>query len=113
MFQPDPTKKAKLLCYFGAFSHDLYDNNHLPYPKHQIPTAGMIRYKMRELAAWASDLVHMGPHIVPVAEYLRTLAQECRFCVVPKGVGNTNGRLTESIHAGVCVCVCVCVCLCL
>ena len=41
----------------------------------------------------------IGSHMVPVVKYYEKMGN-CKFCLIPKGVGFTNGRVFETFFSG-------------
>eukprot|EP00927_Polykrikos_kofoidii_P065101 TRINITY_DN60897_c0_g1_i1.p1 TRINITY_DN60897_c0_g1~~TRINITY_DN60897_c0_g1_i1.p1 ORF type:complete len:577 (+),score=62.87 TRINITY_DN60897_c0_g1_i1:196-1926(+) len=86
-----------LACYHGAFAHRLYDEAVSPPPFNR--TAGQVREVLAWLAETGDGRLSVGHHLRPVRRYYERLGQ-CRFCLIPKGVGFTNGRLMETFFTG-------------
>merc|ERR1712129_22399 len=85
------------VCYHGAFSHHLYDSIESAGP-FDI-TAGMTRAALANLGKSDLPRVSVGGHLRPVREYYKRIT-DCQYCLVPKGVGFTNGRLMETFFSG-------------
>ncbi|CAE8624800.1 unnamed protein product, partial [Polarella glacialis] len=90
-------ERKYLFCFHGSLEHDLYERTHAGEPPFNESNAAGTRRKMRDLAGEPGASI--GPHITPLIEYYRRVG-DCRFCLVPKGVGYTNGRLFEAFFAG-------------
>ncbi|CAJ1415357.1 unnamed protein product [Effrenium voratum] len=83
-----------LFCFHGALRHELYEKTHA---EGFNVSAAETRRQIRALASEPDASI--GPHITPLLDYYQRVG-DCRFCLVPKGVGFTNGRLFEAFFAG-------------
>ena len=83
-----------LFCFHGALRHELYEKTHA------IGFNVSAAETRRQIQAMANEPdASIGPHITPLLDYYQRVGN-CRFCLVPKGVGFTNGRLFEAFFAG-------------
>merc|ERR1712060_1027230 len=60
---------------------------------------GATRAALRDLSGLDKLRLSIGGHLRPVRAYYERIV-DCQFCLVPKGVGFTNGRLMESFFSG-------------
>ncbi|CAE7312523.1 GUT1 [Symbiodinium natans] len=84
-------------CFHGAMRHELYERTHAQGRLFNGSRAADTRRQIQRLAS-ESD-ASIGPHITPLLDYYERVG-DCSFCLVPKGVGYTNGRLFEAFFAG-------------
>ncbi|CAL1166918.1 unnamed protein product [Cladocopium goreaui] len=82
-------------CFHGALRHELYEKTHAGGPFNV--SAAETRRQIRAMAGEPDASI--GPHITPVLDYYKRVG-DCQFCLVPKGVGFTNGRLFEAFFSG-------------
>merc|ERR1712107_77973 len=95
---PAPWLERKhLMCYHGAFAHALYDDARSAAPFDT--TAGMTRAAIATLQNSPDKRISVGGHLRPVRAYYEKIT-DCQYCLVPKGVGFTNGRLMETFFSG-------------
>merc|ERR1719247_3842383 len=59
----------------------------------------MTRAAMASLQNSKFERVSIGGHLRPVRQYYERIT-DCQYCLVPKGVGFTNGRLMETFFSG-------------
>ncbi|CAD7930926.1 unnamed protein product [Amoebophrya sp. A25] len=89
-------EREHLYCFRGSLQHRLYDETTTKYPFQDV-SAGEIR---ATILKWAKNPKgSIGGHLTPVVEYYKRMGN-CKFCLIPKGVGFTNGRLFESFFSG-------------
>jgi len=84
-------------CFHGAMRHELYEKTHAEGRPFNGSRASDTRRQIQALAAEPDASI--GAHITPLLDYYERVG-DCRFCLVPKGVGYTNGRLFEAFFAG-------------
>ncbi|CAE7504815.1 IRX10 [Symbiodinium necroappetens] len=91
------TERRFRFCFHGAMRHDLYERTHAEGKPFNGSRAADTR---RQIQAFAGESdASIGPHITPLLDYYGRVG-DCMFCLVPKGVGYTNGRLFEAFFAG-------------
>ncbi|CAE6940996.1 Mgat1 [Symbiodinium sp. CCMP2456] len=91
------TERRFRFCFHGAMRHDLYERTHAEGRPFNGSRAADTR---RQIQAFAGESdASIGPHITPLLDYYGRVG-DCIFCLVPKGVGYTNGRLFEAFFAG-------------
>eukprot|EP00392_Amoebophrya_sp_AT5.2_P014457 g14606.t1 len=76
-------ERKKLFCFRGAMEHALYELGTTDPAEEAQPATE----------------VSVGGHLTPVIEYYKLMG-DCRFCLIPKGVGWTNGRVFEGFFSG-------------
>eukprot|EP00434_Breviolum_minutum_P009402 symbB.v1.2.008280.t1/scaffold519.1/size192877/8 len=81
-------------CFHGALRHELYEKTHA---EGFNVSAAETRRQIQGMAGEPDASI--GPHITPLLDYYKRVG-DCQFCLVPKGVGYTNGRLLEAFFAG-------------
>lgn len=89
-------EREHLFCFHGSLQHSLYEGTHAGRPFDTV-RASDIRNAILNFRNFPGASI--GGHLVPVLKYYQQLGN-CKFCLVPKGVGYTNGRLFESFHNG-------------
>ncbi|CAE7374323.1 unnamed protein product [Symbiodinium pilosum] len=85
------------LCFHGALRHELYEKTHAKGRPFNGSSAADVRRQIQALSGEPDASI--GPHITPLLDYYDRVG-DCSFCLVPKGVGYTNGRLFEAFFAG-------------
>eukprot|EP00397_Hematodinium_sp_SG-2012_P019910 GEMP01020485.1.p1 GENE.GEMP01020485.1~~GEMP01020485.1.p1 ORF type:complete len:491 (+),score=106.61 GEMP01020485.1:72-1544(+) len=83
-----------LYCFHGALQHELYNTTFAAWPFDRV-NAQDVRTAITQLRHPKGSV---GPHVTPTSRYFERMGQ-CRFCLIPKGVAYTNGRLLEAIFA--------------
>ncbi|CAD7944983.1 unnamed protein product [Amoebophrya sp. A120] len=111
LYRKPYAEREFLFCFRGALQHSLYEET-VTKPPFDFETSNVLpASKIRaQIQQWAleqdkfgensfSYKTSLGGHLTPVVKYYETMGN-CKFCLVPKGVGYTNGRVFESFFSG-------------